>query len=139
MLPGGRDADRRGISAQSAPGREIRIMAWRLRSKTHASPSHPPVRKAEGHREFLGSAARASVSAEGLAIRPESDEIRLDRIEGPDGAVAQHLEVLYDGEGFGAAQYFDGRRAQFERGARVAGRRPVTAREERGSEESRDA
>ena len=48
MLPGGRDSNRRGISVQSPSGREIRIMAWRLRSKIHASPSHPPARKAEG-------------------------------------------------------------------------------------------
>ena len=46
-LPGGRDADRKGASAQSASGREIRTIAWRLMSKTHASPSHPPVTKAE--------------------------------------------------------------------------------------------
>ena len=52
------------------PGLEIRIIAWRLMSKTHAIwPTHPPVTKAEPMGNSSGPRSGPSVSAEGFTIR----------------------------------------------------------------------
>ena len=64
-------------------------------------------------------------------VRTKPYKIGLDRIEDPDGAVGQYLQVLNDSKGFGGAQYLDVRRAQLERGVRVVGGRAAAACEER--------